>query len=32
MERDERKLTVRNGRITLDFKPYQIRTVKLLSR
>jgi alpha-mannosidase len=32
MERDERKLTVRNGRITLDFKPYQIRTVKLLMR
>ena len=32
MEREERKLTIRNGRITLDFKPYQIRTVKLLSR
>jgi len=30
MEREERDLALRNGRVALDFKPYQIRTVKLL--
>jgi len=30
MEREERELALRNGRVALDFKPYQIRTVKLL--
>ncbi len=30
MEREERELAMRNGRIALNFKPYQIRTIKLL--
>jgi alpha-mannosidase len=29
MERQERRLAVRDGRIALDFQPFQIRTVKL---
>lgn len=29
MEREERKLPVRGGRLSLDFLPFQIRTVKL---
>ena len=32
MEREERELAMRNGRIALNFKPYQIRTVKLMAR
>ena len=30
MEREERRLPVRNGRVALDFKPFQIRTLKLV--
>ena len=30
MEREERALTVRNGALALAFKPFQIRTVKLM--
>jgi alpha-mannosidase len=28
MEHEERELRVRNGALTLDFAPYQIRTLK----
>jgi alpha-mannosidase len=30
VEREERPLRIRNGRVTLDFRPFQIRTLKLL--
>ena len=32
MERQDRELAMRNGRIALNFKLYQIRTVKLMAR
>jgi alpha-mannosidase len=30
MEKEERRLPLRNGRVTLHFRPFQIRTVKLI--
>ena len=32
MEHVERELTVRNGSVALSFKPFEIRTVKLMLR
>ena len=30
MEREERELQLRNGKVSLDFRPFQIRTLKLV--
>ena len=30
MEKEEEEVTIRSGKVTLDFKPFQIRTLKLL--
>jgi alpha-mannosidase len=32
MEKVEKRLTVKQGRVSLDFKPFQIRTIKLVTR